>query len=135
MNLDPNRTGKIVSARMVTSEDEATIITANGIILRTKVTRISRQGRYSQGVRVMEMKGKKDYVASVAIIRDGAPASNDEEMAAAEGAAVEGVDTDGIGENEAGLPSTSNEEAIASVKAAELGPDDSTTSGEDDVKV
>ncbi|MCA9980631.1 MAG: DNA gyrase subunit A, partial [Anaerolineales bacterium] len=47
MNLDEGRTGRIVSARVVTEEDEVTIITATGIILRTAVSNISRQGRYS----------------------------------------------------------------------------------------
>ncbi|MEM8857546.1 MAG: DNA gyrase subunit A [Chloroflexota bacterium] len=83
MNLDPKRTGKIVSARYVYPDDEVTMITAQGIILRTPVNTISRQGRYSQGVRVMGMKGEGDYVASVAIIRDG---GDEEEMAAADAA-------------------------------------------------
>jgi len=47
-----------------------TCISVNGIILRTAVTSISRQGRYSRGVTVMDMKGN-DMVASVAIIREG----------------------------------------------------------------
>jgi DNA gyrase subunit A len=71
MNLDEKRTGRIVSARMVRPNDEVTVITSNGIILRTAVGNISQQGRYSQGVRIMEMK-KKDAVASVAVIPEGA---------------------------------------------------------------
>lgn len=71
MNLDEKRTGRIVSARMVRPNDEVTVITASGIILRTAVGNISQQGRYSQGVRIMEMK-KKDAVASVAVIPEGA---------------------------------------------------------------
>lgn len=63
-------TGRLVSARVVNSEDEVTCISVNGIILRTAVTSISRQGRYSRGVSVMDMKGN-DMVASVAIIREG----------------------------------------------------------------
>jgi DNA gyrase subunit A len=76
MNLDESRTGRIVSARVVTDEDEVTIITVNGLILRTAVSNISRQGRYSQGVRIMEMK-PNDSVASVAVLQGGAlsPAS------------------------------------------------------------
>ena len=78
MNLDPSRTGKIVSARQVVDGDEVTIITANGIIMRLMVDEISRQGRYSQGVRVMEMKGKNDYVASVAVLRES-PLADEED--------------------------------------------------------
>ena len=89
MNLDPKRTGKIVSARFVHPDDEVTIITAKGIILRTEVGTISRQGRYSQGVRVMGMKGKDDYVASLAIIQDGGDESEAPEEN--EGAPAEGT--------------------------------------------
>jgi DNA gyrase subunit A len=63
-------TGRLVSARVVNRDDEVTCISANGIILRTAVTTISRQGRYSRGVSVMDMKGN-DMVASVAIVREG----------------------------------------------------------------
>ena len=85
MKLENNR-GQIVSARQVTDGDEVTMITSNGIILRTAVDHVSRQGRNSQGVRVMEMKGKNDYIASVAIIRGGASDGPDEELELEEGA-------------------------------------------------
>jgi len=93
MRLDQKR-GRIVSARKVADDDEVTMITSNGIILRTAVDTISRQGRNSQGVRVMEMKGKKDYIASVAIIRGGANEEiPPEEMVTAEAEAAAEVVT------------------------------------------
>lgn len=61
---------RLVAARVVNDDDEATVISANGIILRTAVTNISRQGRISQGVRVMDLNNG-DAVASVAVIREG----------------------------------------------------------------
>lgn len=70
MELTPERTGKIVSARIVTPGDEVTCISAQGIILRTSVDNISQQGRYSQGVRVMDLR-EGDSVASVAVVREG----------------------------------------------------------------
>jgi DNA gyrase subunit A len=70
MVLHPNRTGKIVSARVVTRGDEVTCISSNGIILRTAADTISRQGRSTQGVRVMDLR-EDDSVASVAVIREG----------------------------------------------------------------
>ncbi|MEM7802184.1 MAG: DNA gyrase subunit A [Chloroflexota bacterium] len=79
MNLDPKRTGNIMSARQVSPGDEVTMITANGIIMRLSADEISRQGRYSQGVRVMEMKGEDDYVASVAVIRATSGEENENE--------------------------------------------------------
>ncbi len=70
MILTPERTGKIVSARVVTQGDEVTCISASGIILRTSVDTVSRQGRSTQGVRVMDLR-EGDTVASVAVIREG----------------------------------------------------------------
>jgi DNA gyrase subunit A len=65
-----NLTGKIVSARVVDQEDEVTFISASGIILRTSVDTISRQGRFSRGVTVMDLK-PGDTIVSVAIVREG----------------------------------------------------------------
>ena len=70
MVLAPERTGKIVSARVVVAGDEVTCISGNGIILRTSADSISRQGRSTQGVRVMDLRDG-DTVASVAVIREG----------------------------------------------------------------
>lgn len=64
-----DKAGKIVSARVVSRDDEVTVISTNGLILRTRVHEISRQGRDTQGVRVMDLKDD-DMVASVAILRE-----------------------------------------------------------------
>lgn len=64
-----DKSGKIVSARVVSPDDEVTIISGNGLILRTSINTISQQGRDSQGVRVMDLKDD-DGVASVAILRE-----------------------------------------------------------------
>lgn len=81
MVLSPERTGKIVSARVVTAGDEVTCISTNGIILRTSVDHVSQQGRSTQGVRVMDLR-KGDTVASVAVIREGrlSKVNGDEEI-------------------------------------------------------
>ncbi|MDX1689342.1 MAG: DNA gyrase subunit A, partial [Candidatus Promineifilaceae bacterium] len=73
-------TGKIVSARVVTGQDEVTCISANGIILRTSVDDVSRQGRYSRGVTVMDMRDG-DTIASVAVIRESQLARLSAELA------------------------------------------------------
>ncbi len=70
MVLTPERTGKIVTARVVTEGDEVTCISSNGIILRTSVDLVSQQSRITKGVRVMDLRGD-DTVASVAVIREG----------------------------------------------------------------
>ena len=85
MVLDPNRTGKIVNARVVTRGDEVTCISSNGIILRTSVDTVSLQGRSTQGVRVMDLR-EDDTVASVAVIREGrlSRVNGDEEVVLAD---------------------------------------------------
>jgi DNA gyrase subunit A len=62
-----DRTGDIVAARVVSGEGDITLISQEGMMLRTAIENISRQGRGSQGVRVMNMK-PGDVVASVAIL-------------------------------------------------------------------
>jgi DNA gyrase subunit A len=62
-----DRTGDIVAARVVTGEGDITLISRDGMMLRTAIENISQQGRASQGVRVMNMKSG-DVVASTAIL-------------------------------------------------------------------
>jgi DNA gyrase subunit A len=64
-NLD--RTGGIVAARVVINGGDVTLISRDGMMLRTAVKNISVQGRPTIGVRVVNLKGD-DVVASVAIL-------------------------------------------------------------------
>ena len=59
--------GFIAAARVVQDEDEVTMISASGVLLRIKVKDISLSGRATRGYRVMDLD-KDDYVASVARI-------------------------------------------------------------------
>ena len=59
--------GKIASARVVQKEDHLTIISAGGVVIRTKVKEISQSGRATRGVTVMNLQ-KGDSVVSVARI-------------------------------------------------------------------
>jgi len=59
--------GRIATARVVEAEDDLTLISANGLIIRLKVRDISRTGRATRGVRVMDL-GSGDKVASLARI-------------------------------------------------------------------
>ena len=68
MNLVPEITGAIVAARVVSDTDEVTLISSNGIILRTEARRISQQGRATRGVRIMDLR-EGDAVASLAVIQ------------------------------------------------------------------
>lgn len=57
--------GFIAAARVVQDDDEVTMISASGVLLRLKVKDISTGGRATRGYRVMDLD-KEDFVASVA---------------------------------------------------------------------
>jgi len=59
--------GDVAEARVVLDGEEVTMISRGGIVLRTKVTEISVQGRSTQGVKVMEL-GEGDSIAAIARI-------------------------------------------------------------------
>ncbi len=59
------RTGKIAAARVVQADDEVTLISTGGVVLRLRVNEISVQGRAARGVRLMGVDSG-DAVASLA---------------------------------------------------------------------
>jgi DNA gyrase subunit A len=59
--------GQIASARVVQEPDELTIISTNGVVIRTTVKEIKQAGRATRGVRVMNLQ-EGDTVASLARI-------------------------------------------------------------------
>jgi len=61
--------GKIASARVVEKDDQVTLISNNGIMLRVDADAIKKQGRATKGVRVMNLD-KNDIVASIGRISD-----------------------------------------------------------------
>ena len=60
--------GPIVAARVVDEKDQITIITGNGIMLRTPVSGIRHKGRAAQGVRIVNLDDG-DTVAALAVLR------------------------------------------------------------------
>jgi DNA gyrase subunit A len=62
-----DKSGDLVTARMVDPEHELIMVSEGGIILRTPVKHISQQGRPTQGVKLMNV-GDDDRVAAVAVI-------------------------------------------------------------------
>lgn len=59
------KTGKIVAARIVQETDEATFISAGGVVLRLKVKDVAVTSRSSRGVHLMDIAGN-DTGASIA---------------------------------------------------------------------
>ena len=60
--------GFVVSARVVHPDDQITIITSSGIVLRTRVANVSRMGRSTRGVRVVNLQNN-DTVAALAVLK------------------------------------------------------------------
>ena len=58
--------GKIAAARVVSPEDDLSIISANGQMLRTQIGSIRPMGRSTRGVKLIELD-EGDFVASIAI--------------------------------------------------------------------
>ena len=61
------KTGDIIAARVVSNAGDITLISRDGIMLRTAIKTIPQQGRATSGVRVMSLKGN-DVVASAAVL-------------------------------------------------------------------
>ena len=74
------KTGKLISIQQVTDEDDLMIINKSGITIRLSVENLREMGRATQGVRLINLKGK-DYIAAVARV----PHEDDEEQANLEG--------------------------------------------------
>ncbi|MBN2390149.1 MAG: DNA gyrase subunit A, partial [Anaerolineae bacterium] len=63
-------TGPIVDGRAVQDDDEITLMSEGGIVLRTRVDKIPKMGRYTRGVQMMDLKDG-DRVASLARLPSG----------------------------------------------------------------
>ena len=61
--------GRIASARVVEKEDSITFVTSNGLMLRVNVDAITKSGRTTKGVHLMNLD-KADSVVSIARISD-----------------------------------------------------------------
>ena len=62
-----DKTGPIVAGRVVFDKGDLTLISRDGVILRTAIKSIAQQGRSTRGVRVMALKGD-DVIVSVAVL-------------------------------------------------------------------
>lgn len=62
-------TGRIVEARVARPSDEITLISADGMVMRTVVSGISQYGRATRGVRVIKLRNG-DRVVSIALVEE-----------------------------------------------------------------
>ena len=79
------RNGTVVSAIEVTEDDGLVLVTQGGLLVRTGAAQVSRVGRATQGVRVVNLK-RGDRLVGVAVV----PASADEEGEADRAASGDG---------------------------------------------
>jgi DNA gyrase subunit A len=73
------KNGEVVSLKSVTGDEDLMIMTASGIIIRTPVEYISKQGRNTQGVRLIKL-GENGEVATVAVVEKEQITEADEEI-------------------------------------------------------
>jgi len=70
------KTGPLVAVTNVTDDHDLMIINRSGITIRMKVSELRVLGRATQGVKLIDLRGK-DYIASITKV----PTENDEEQA------------------------------------------------------
>ena len=80
------KTGRLVSIKVVTDENDLMIINKSGILIRLNVSEVRVMGRATQGVRLINLTKKNDVIASVCKVQK----ATEEELA--EEAAEAGTD-------------------------------------------
>jgi DNA gyrase subunit A len=100
------RNGAVVALKSVTDEDDIMLITKNGIIIRSDVSKISIIGRNTQGVKLISLESN-DTVVDVALCEKEPPESED--SIPADGTTdvsqnISAVEPDATGADEAALP-------------------------------
>lgn len=74
-----NKTGNIIGVKAVLDDNEIMLITTEGIIIRMAVDSISKLGRITSGVKLINMDLEKDItVASIAKVRESENKSSEE---------------------------------------------------------
>lgn len=112
ISLREDRGSHVVGARFVDEDDELLLVSSSGIMIRVKVSNISRQGRGASGVTVMSL-GKGESVAAIALVGKGE--SVDEVGEAG------GVDEVGVVGETGGVDEVGMTDEVDEVAPAELG--------------
>lgn len=113
-----SKIGRIAVARVVQEKDEVTIISTNGVLIRTKVGDIKQAGRATMGVRLMNL-AEGDSVAAMARIAEadlrqvgvGEENGAEEQAASAENALVENAPAEEVSAKEDAAKTASAEKA------------------------
>jgi DNA gyrase subunit A len=94
------KTGNLVSIKNVTDDDDLMIINKSGIAIRMEVADLRVMGRATQGVKLINLKGKDSIAAVAKVMKDEDEESND---------IVDAETTDNQGQNEDGTALDNNE--------------------------
>jgi len=70
------KTGKLVSIKSVTDDNDLMIINKSGITIRVKISDIRIMGRATQGVRLINLEKRNDEIASVCKVNSNDDAEN-----------------------------------------------------------
>ncbi|MDR1739205.1 MAG: DNA gyrase subunit A, partial [Bacteroidales bacterium] len=82
------KTGALIAIQEVTDNDDLMIINKSGVIIRTPVSELRVQGRATQGVKLIDLKGK-DSIASVTKVEKEELDESDVEMPVGEQSVID----------------------------------------------
>jgi DNA gyrase subunit A len=91
LGRDPARAGVIAAARVVNEDDDVTIISANGMVLRSRVANLPKSKRTSKETEVLKLK-EGDAVASIARLESQKAESRKQKAESAKEESEEGED-------------------------------------------
>jgi DNA gyrase subunit A len=90
-----DKTGRLVSLKLVKEDNDIMLIADNGIVIRTPARDISKIGRDTKGVKVMRVDGASVVTVAVVAHQDDEkeePIDGEEVIEITEGEVVEGVE-------------------------------------------
>ena len=100
-----DKTGGLIAITNVTEEEDLMIINRSGITIRMKVNELRVLGRNTQGVKLINLRGK-DYIASITKV----PAAPDDEEVESQEGDSENVENPNATENNANTENVENAE-------------------------
>ncbi len=135
IRLTPER-GVVVAALMVGDDDDVLVVGSGGVMMRTQVGSISRQGRDATGVRVMSVSGDEVVAAVAPVLKVEGDDGAEEDGAEEDGAEEDGADEDAEAtDGDAGVPADDGVDGVVDVEvvASNGGPvTDALDDGSDD---
>jgi DNA gyrase subunit A len=86
------KTGNLIAIKSVTDDDDLMIINKSGLTIRMHVADIRSQGRATQGVKLINLKGKDQIAAVAKVEKDDEEDLLDENMEGTENSTTDIVD-------------------------------------------